>query len=520
MEDLLRTPGPNIPSDPQSSYFSREEATAILRGRGLRQIDERGLRALVDRLTWKVLELSKLDCSLQDKRDRCTELLSGCSGQLELLHTAHYRLYNLGENFPSPELCNRLMSLGTYLGEALHVKGSRYVGRGSDPIDRTKFVVQLMRMELGLSTSLEAYFGPEHEGCVIPSQFEYDFREYDGGRIAADPKLLSQLEQVCSELVIDRELKKPQLGFGRMIPAEELERNLSARPGGRQIVIYVGDFPVGAYQIAVGREAVPAHVVDAIRKAEFAEQHALSDVDSGAHNFPSHFDAWVDLVFISKAARDEFSRKGTSLYEELSEAISDTARGLGVYRLWGEVRRGVQANTAYDTHLKQGRIATGVVTQHDGSPYEILLFHPFAAGEVADDEWLFSYGCFSNDKLEEYEALTSIYRDFEFVSAVHPLVPDFDETRIADLVALENQIGRAFACGVKELSVAKNHMGCIEIQFTMDRYYRTYTTLLVQQKVPGKDLWKLEEPGYYILGIDEPMRTFDQLYSPPTELPA
>ena len=63
-------------------------------------------------------------------------------------------------------------------------------------------------------------------------------------------------------------------------------------------------------------------------------------------------------------------------------------------------------------------------------------------------------------------------------------------------------------------------MGCIEIQFTMDRYYRTYTTLLVQQKVPGKDLWKLEEPGYYILGIDEPMRTFDQLYSPPTELPA
>ena len=103
MEDLLRTPGPNIPSDPQSSYFSREEATAILRGRGLRQIDERGLRALVDRLTWKVLELSKLDCSLQDKRDRCTELLSGCSGQLELLHTAHYRLYNLGENFPSPD---------------------------------------------------------------------------------------------------------------------------------------------------------------------------------------------------------------------------------------------------------------------------------------------------------------------------------------------------------------------------------------------------------------------------------
>ena len=192
------------------------------------------------------------------------------------------------------------------------------------------------------------------------------------------------------------------------------------------------------------------------------------------------------------------------------EAACESLRSQHIYRCWGEVRMGKSPNSSLQSHIRAGVKPTGIMTERDGDPFQIILLNPFE--NIRKPKLEYEYWN-AKSNLDEFRALTGLYKDFEYQGSNSPLIPDFDKSRLSDEALLKEQIEKALSCKINgRLYIAKNPADCIEIRFLADReVLPTGPLVAFEQKVPGKDLWKIEDPGYCQVGLHNPMLSFSEL---------
>lgn len=173
--------------------------------------------------------------------------------------------------------------------------------------------------------------------------------------------VLDKIERIARKLTIDPERKEPQEGFGHSFDYDELVHLFHRRGAGLFPVVIDGEF-VGFYMLHTQRDALPRELqetFDLIDKAGLAKRSnaALSKVAG-----------------ITFGGRRKCRRAGLSAYDILHEAVIETARSLGIDQLFGEVREGVQANTAKRRHLALGWKETGIRIQRGSAAHQIMRY--------------------------------------------------------------------------------------------------------------------------------------------------
>ena len=192
-------------------------------------------------------------------------------------------LHAIRNTFTNPEgevedYCFRLGTIIEHLEESTARDGRYSILVDEQQIEKNAVeTLKFMRVSAGLNFKVPAY--PEYDILNILPIYEYDFREYNPEKISTDPKLFEELENICKQLLIDPSKEEAQNGLIYPITALQLAKNLVNKPGARLIVIYIGNEPVGIFQLLLGKEHIPKRIVEAVQKA------------SGSTNFPDDSDA-------------------------------------------------------------------------------------------------------------------------------------------------------------------------------------------------------------------------------------
>ncbi|MCB0351929.1 MAG: hypothetical protein KDD64_00340 [Bdellovibrionales bacterium] len=171
--------------------------------------------------------------------------------------------------------------------------------------------------------------------------------------------LLEKIEDLEKGLLIDLDRKAPQEGYGRVLPVSELKEVLSC--SGAHLICLTVNGEVNGFFIALSDpSSMPLDVVNSLEK--------ISEAGLDKH---TQF-GWGEIVGISKRARAFCRSVGVNAYEALTNVVRETAFQLRMDQLFGEVREGIQANTAKAKHLAQGWEETGLFRFHGNIPYQIL----------------------------------------------------------------------------------------------------------------------------------------------------
>ncbi len=194
-------------------------------------------------------------------------------------------------------------------------------------------------------------------------------RQYDSSTQAASAELIERLADICDHLVINPGLQKPQMGYGRRVPASEISEML-ATPGASLHVLNLSGQDVGFFIKFGDPEFFSPHVKGALQQC-FQKEGQI----------PQKY-SWLPLVGILSGASHELARAGIDSYKVLSNALFQTALLDHTERLYGEVRVGEQANLARASHLRIGLKSTNVIVQHGETPYEVLTIDPRDIGVI------------------------------------------------------------------------------------------------------------------------------------------
>jgi len=179
---------------------------------------------------------------------------------------------------------------------------------------------------------------------------------------AADRNVLEGVTAMTREWVINREDKRPQYGFIREYPVDELSEYLTTNRG-RLFRADVNGRDVGYYLLFTESGYFPSGVTSMI--GEVGEQ---------AGEYLRVVQAWVSLVGVTKAGREWAHQNKIDLYTIIHEAVVDTLSSFQTEKAFAVVREGDFANLAMEAHLKRGWRPTGVSIPrgkfHD--PYQII----------------------------------------------------------------------------------------------------------------------------------------------------
>ena len=129
-------------------------------------------------------------------------------------------------------------------------------------------------------------------------------------------------------------MQEPQEGFGRFLTHDEI-RNMISSPNVRTYILSLQSQAIGFYVLDIEHQE-------------------------------------AKIVGVSKEGREIARSLEIDAYGLLDEAMMDTACAFGITHLTGEVREGLQANTAKSKHLIRGWKETETVKVHDGHPYRKL----------------------------------------------------------------------------------------------------------------------------------------------------
>lgn len=463
-------------TEPSSGYPAALDLRG-LRTAGFLASELRVLGAEVAEFSRRVEQIERAE---GDRGGRSFEkLFKGFSAQLELTHAA--LLEEFHGNYRTARFGELLTALRTYLEEGVF-------GWRRDPAENARFTAELVRRELRLAL--------DHDfSDIVPKPRRgagtLDVREFDARRISADAALLAQLESICGDLVIDQAIRGPQSGYARALSASEIGDELR-RPGSRLCVPYLDEIPVGLYLISTTPEGIPSHARRLVR--EFTGDSAL----------PGRWDGWAGIVGLSQSGRQALRPRGIFGYRELSEAVKETARGWGIERLWGEVRIGERANTARARHVAVGWLPTGLHETHHGHPYELLLLRTYDPGADTGPNSVAAWDRHMKlaSSLDRFERLASMTRDFAYVTRSESSAPLSGVLEEGQIEMLRKAIGGNAAVTSRRVDgKLEYHVG--------ER--GTEPAFAVKQKVPGTDLWKIEDPVFYERGLNEPLRSFEDI---------
>ncbi|MBX7137041.1 MAG: hypothetical protein K1X83_03585 [Oligoflexia bacterium] len=462
-------------------------------GDGLVFSEFRVFCALYERFKDRAREL-KLTAPINEFHDQFSHLCQRFSRQLELSHAGLDKA--LGHLSYDHDFRNILRMMRTFCEEACD---PWYV----DPHENADFWLEIMRRNLAVEIDGNYGFGATPAAQMYRRGFA--IQEFDPQRNPPGVSDLQAAEAICAELTIDPSQHRPQEGFGRQVTQSDFTEWLS-RPGARLFAPALRDEVIGFYIMSSESAAIPAYAAGNIRSF------------LGDEELPGPGDGWVDIVGLSKGGRTALAEMGFSGYSALTAAVCETARGLGIENLWGEVRVGAQANTARDKHLAMGWIDTGLITSHNGHPYELLLIRPFA--QIAGGNVRMHCSSMESDYLEarrqslrERARLLALYSDFAPVS-LGPLngveVPADHHVR---------SVLKAKLPGLRSIE-RRIVDDCIVYDLDMGPGRRRGLV----QKIPGQNLWKFEnvDPNsgriYYEFGLYEPMLPFEELTNGEIEL--
>lgn len=403
---------------------------------------------------------------LQEVTDRFHDLCRGFSIQMEFTQAGLLSEYE--GSYRASKLHTLLSALRTYCEEGI-------LGWRKEPIENIDFTKEILRREYSLSMDMD--FGvPGGKGGVEGQQLLV--KEFDPKRLTASSQLLERLEKICRDLVIDLAVRSPQEGFARAVTAEELAGDLETKTS-RLFVPSTPDGAIGLYLIFCAAKDIPSYALSGIA------QH--SGADAGSQ------DGWTKIVGLSRQGRDSLRTQGISPYRVLNEAVAETARGLGLRRLWGEVRIGEQGNLAREKHVASGWLPTGIVNMHDGHPYELLVLHTYGKEHSRVE--------FERRSTGKFEALALLTKNFQHVSDL-PL-QDMEE------------IGERYKGRLDEIRQLIGGEANVEILLKGGKIEFVFrsgdSAFAIKQKAPQQDLWKIEDPVYYEIGINQPMVPLDEV---------
>ena len=418
---------------------------------------------------------------------RVVPLLRGASRQMELVETAI--LKGFSNSWRADRLLKLIESLRTWAEEGV-------ICAHKPILTHLVNYIRLMRRECRETINGERKrFG--RAAPTVPESFVT--KEFDPLRITPGSTLLENVEAIYRELMINPNLCKPQKGFFLLVTAKELAEDL-AKPGARLFIPYHNRQPIGFCLIFTDQRSFPTGARNAIASA------------TGSVTFPDPIDGWGDMIGLSSESRKDLN-KDYDPYRYLSECLMESARALGIQRLWSEVRVGAQANPAIASHLEVGWKPTGIEHVCNSHPYEVLLAHPFenSFAETNDVHTLGLEAALRSAWVTDLQKLTKLYRDFSCLDHDSATVPNFmgftkeDKTRIQ--AEIENQLG----CKVTlKFFVPNENRDNYEIRVIPERS-RPSDWLAIRQKIPGRDLWKLEEWDYYLLGFAKQLQSFEQV---------
>ncbi|MCB9030013.1 MAG: hypothetical protein H6619_03100 [Deltaproteobacteria bacterium] len=434
------------------------------------------------RLLGSILDQFNQNCNLcaelepGEYRLRIDQQLQDLSQRLEIIHSALQTEF--GDNHRYNSVYDLISAVRTWC--------DNFWGWREDVYENTEGMLGLINREYQYTlTQAKRSAGSQ----TIP--LAVDCLEFDVAYSRPSSSLWDAVEEICSDLVIDLDSICPQEGFGREVSAHELADGL-ANPGDRLFVPRLNSKPIGIYQMNVGPDAIPTRVKEALRLAK-ADPSILAE-SSG----------WGAIVGLSKSGREELRRHGVSGYSLLTATVLESARGQGLYRLLGEVRVGAQANTAREKHLAAGWETTGVIYEHSGHPYEILI-------------------------LSAYHNVRERVAEIELAEGALPALTPYWPGRVQRVAGMTSEHLAANARDVNELQISlesyAEEIALIRAKFEKHGPIEIYVTngrisILVKdndravsfkQKIPGHDLWKIEAPDHDDRGLSNRMRALREL---------
>lgn len=188
-----------------------------------------------------------------------------------------------------------------------------------------------------------------------------NIREIPTYRVSPHSSELEKLVDINKRLLIDAEKSEPQVGFGRVLEQEELQKILSAK-GARLFLLEHKGAIAGYYILHTSLDNVSPQVAKALQRP------LLMGASNGTRC------GWADIVGILPEARREIEARsaGVKAYDLLDTAVVQSARAHNIETLFGEVREGTQCNLAKASHLRRGWEETGVIYSGARFPYQIL----------------------------------------------------------------------------------------------------------------------------------------------------
>lgn len=402
------------------------------------------------------------------------QLYRAYSRQLELIQSALFR--DLPDTPSLRELSQLIDALRTYAEEAI-------IRTHRDPLGIAVEYLKHMRSDHDLALEMGS-LTPEKRNN-IPTGFK--IREFDSTSLSPSLQTVEELENIYRSLCIDINVKAPQEGFLTPLSKQEIITELE-KPGARLFVAYFKEQPIGFYLIFTKPGTFPSAAINAIKD------------ETGSNIFPEPQDGWIRSVALSRDARNDFEQLDFSAYRAFTAAVTETARSLGIHRLWGRIRVGEQANTAREKHLAIGCKSTGIVYQQENHPFEIAIIHPFDFWHSNGEE-IYNQGysfTAQPDLLQSFGRAAPLYKDFDYCGFDSPEVPNFDSSRLKNMRNIRKSLRMKLGHTVQVTADMVDD--CHEIHVDMRGHGYAFSEVVIRQKVPGKDLWKVEETDYYLLG--------------------
>ncbi len=305
-------------------------------------------------------------------------------------------------------------------------------------------------------------------------------REYDGSLHRPSSELVEEISRLCSRLTIDTTRAIPQEGFGRAVPAAEIEDALR-RPGARLMVLQSGGELAGFYIILTERRSFPPSMARMVEAYE--QRHGALPERTGL----------LDIVGIAPGARIALHRQGLNAYGLLSGAMAESAQSLDLECMVGEVRVGANANLARKRHLEMGVGPTGIVSRHDGNEYELLKLTPAAVALMVHERLADEAGAWEGIHLRptlpslKQIAEQRAYRDPAGVAPGELCVPNGDRSALAEF--LDRELPRGAAANVYQCADG------LVVQVD-----RAGMLLTIRQVIANQDMWTCDfaDGGYHL----------------------
>ena len=230
----------------------------------------------------------------------------------------------------------------------------------NDLRSRATHILGQLKETYQICTELEL---PENKQLeiLLPHSESVQIVEFDVESNFPSLATLERIEELERSLLIDPTLKKPQEGYGRTFPVDELLHLLS-KPGAKIFALTIDSDIAGFYIIHTDQESLPAEIQATF---ELLDQRGLLKRSAAG---------WGEIVGISKEAREMFEGTGFDAHRALVTAVIESAFALGLDQLFGEVREGTYANTAKAKHVAKGWEETGIFIERGDTPFQLLQF--------------------------------------------------------------------------------------------------------------------------------------------------